>query len=426
MRTIPSFLSAAVLLLLASSCDRVADEKRLEVEPTFNGLFIRKNSELPLQDEQSWPSALLTDCRPSGPDDRPTVCIRRTTDDLVDRGAPLTADIHWSGAPPNGYLIVYLEHDAASTERYLGATGPLMRRPIPAAGSGATTFRWNGREFPCAPTDVPILCPKQAEIGRYRLRVALYDRRPSELLAQPVVIAHALSSPFVVTGEPDLAPLARSMWWAAMNGGIRLGVDSSLALAGDINGSAVRVRERDGQLCGRIPANPPYVSTLEACVMKEALIGEAGLLRVPPEAIQVTGRLTVTKGSIDRPEAIRLAQSVADPPYRSRVRFHRQPTGDVGYDHREGDFMEWSRRNPWATTYLADSVGETVYRPDLGGSWMVVVHETMAGGSLPDAERFSDKVLVLVQADRRACVLETRPRRGADFILDPRTARPRC
>jgi hypothetical protein len=50
----------------------------------------------------------------------------------------------------------------------------------------------------------------------------------------------------------------------------------------------------------------------------------------------------------------------------------------------------------------------------------------MAGGSLPDDERFADKVLVLVGADRRACVIGTVPYQGGSFPRDPATAPLRC
>jgi hypothetical protein len=57
---------------------------------------------------------------------------------------------------------------------------------------------------------------------------------------------------------------------------------------------------------------------------------------------------------------------------------------------------------------------------------VVVVHEIMAGGNVPDAERFADKVMVFVGADRRACVIETVSYKGASFSRDPATAPLRC
>ena len=239
-----------------------------------------------------------------------------------------------------------------------------------------------------------------------------------------------MSRPFVVTGTPDLAPFARAMWWAALNERMRTGeIDHSGALAGDIDGSAVRVTERPGGLlCGRVPANLPYVGTLEACAPKARLIGDAGLLWVRPEEFQVTGHLTVADGALTFREAAVLAQGVAEVPYRPRVAFLRQPLpAEAGYDHqRDGDFQEWSRRNPRATTYLSNSVGQSVHRPDLGGVWLIVLNETMAGGTLPDEQRFADKVLVLVGPDRRACVLETVRHSGGEFRTDLRTAKPGC
>jgi hypothetical protein len=132
----------------------------------------------------------------------------------------------------------------------------------------------------------------------------------------------------------------------------------------------------------------------------------------------------VQHGSLSRAAAIKLAQQAADPPYRSRVAFYRQPRPqEAGYNAgTDGDFQIWSRTHPRATTYLSDSVSETIFRRDLGGSWVIVVNEIMAGGNLPEAERFADKVLVLVQSNGVACVIETIPYRGKSFAADPATA----
>jgi len=50
----------------------------------------------------------------------------------------------------------------------------------------------------------------------------------------------------------------------------------------------------------------------------------------------------------------------------------------------------------------------------------------MAGGSLPDSQRFADKVLVFVGPDGKACALETRKYRGAPFTQDPKTVKFSC
>ena len=161
---------------------------------------------------------------------------------------------------------------------------------------------------------------------------------------------------------------------------------------------------------------------------KAKLIGDAGLLQIAKEDVTVTGQVRLAAGAIGRKEAIQLAQAVADKPYLSRVAFHRQPEPrEAGYvSSRDGDFYAWSRKNPHATTHLADSVSETVYRPDLGGGWAIVVNEIMAGGSVPDGERFADKVLVFVTPDRRACVIETAPYKGVALKHDPASAVLRC
>ena len=86
------------------------------------------------------------------------------------------------------------------------------------------------------------------------------------------------------------------------------------------------------------------------------------------------------------------------------------------------DERAWDLAHPHATTYLNDEPADTVYRPDLGGGWAVVLNEIMAGGTLPGPQRFADKVLVFVTAGGNACVIETRNYKGDDFSRDPKTA----
>jgi len=206
-------------------------------------------------------------------------------------------------------------------------------------------------------------------------------------------------------------------------------IDASSALAGDIDGMGTMLFQRGSdRLCARSPGNPPYESSLEACVAKDAVIGEAGLLDIDPERAEVTGRVRVRSGSLSRAAAIKLAQEAADPPYRARVAFHRQPREEeTGYSReKHGDYYLWSRKHPFATTYLSDSVSKTVFRPDLGGAWVIVVDEIMAGGSVADEQRFADKVLVLVRPDATACVIETRRYRGEQFSVDPDLAAFSC
>jgi hypothetical protein len=379
-----------------------------------------------------WSGSLRSSCdngKLSGT--RSKVCVIGTDRRTYRKGEAVAARIAWSHVPAGSAIMVYLERDDPRRDLpYLGPVGALSLSPFPASGAGESRFVWNGRQFPCAPTDLPMLCANPAEIGRYRLRAVLYDSTQLSVVGwpdptPPKVLAHSASRPFLVDGMPDLKPIARSLWWAALNTAMNARqIDASSALAGDMNGSGLMVLQRGhDRLCAQVPGSPPYESSLEACLLKSAAIGEAGLLAIKPEDAQVTGSVGVRAGSLSRDVAVQLAQKAADPPYRRRVAFHRQPQpGEAGYSHqKDGDFYAWSRAHPFATTYLSDSVSETIFRPDLGGSWIIVVNEIMAGGSLDDSERFADKVLVLVRSDRVACVIETKPYRGEQFAADPAT-----
>ncbi|HEY5721219.1 MAG TPA: hypothetical protein VIT45_02760 [Allosphingosinicella sp.] len=423
MRSLPLFL-----YLLLASCGAPASGS----EPRFDQDFAPSgNGKAPSGD---WPADRAISCDPP-PKSGPSICIGPADKSAYRKGDPVAARLSWRNVPAGASVIVYLERDAPPREpRYLGPVGALVLHPLPADGDGDREFRWNGREFPCAPTDFPMLCPQPAEIGRYRLRAVLYDRRAIAIVGwpspeKPVVLAHSASAPFQVTGKPDLQPIARALWWGAVNKLMKDGeLPTSGIMSSDTNGTGLDLYEARGLLCAAIAAKPPYRSDVVACVPKAKVQGEAGLVPVEPDDVAVTGHVSVMSGRMSRDDAILLARKVADAPYRSKVRFHRQPSmEEAGYDGaRDGDFQEWSRRNPNATTYLSDSIGETVYRPDLGGAWVVIVNEIMAGGSVPDSERFAEKVMVLVQPDRRACVIETIPYKGASFGRDPATAALRC
>jgi len=424
MRSLPFFLS----LLILASCGAPASGS----EPGFDQDFTPSGDGNAASGD--WPADRATSCD-SPPASGPSICVGPVDKTAYRKGDPVSARLSWRKVPADASVIVYLERDAPPGEpRYLGPVGALVLNPIPAEGDGRLDFRWNGREFPCAPADAPMLCPQPAEIGRYRLRAVLYDRRSIAIVGwpsreQPVVLAHSASAPFRVTGKPDLQPIARSLWWGAVNKLMKDGeLPTSGIMASDTNGTGLEIHEARGMLCANVAARPPYRSNVVACVPKSKVQGEAGLLPVEPEDVSVSGHVTVMSGAMSRDEAVVLARKVADVPYRAKVRFDSQPSpAEAGYDSaRDGDFYEWSRRNPNATTYLSDSLGETVYRADLGGAWVIVVHEIMAGGSVPEAQRFADKVMVLVQADRRACAIETIPYKGASFSRDPATAPLRC
>ncbi len=407
--------------------------------PKFSGAFQANNQmdSASVAEPFGWAESLRSNCDDDKlPGTRTQVCVIDTDKRTYRKGEAVAAKISWSHVPAGSAVMVYLERDDPRRDLpYLGLVGALSLSPFPASGAGERRFVWNGRQFPCAPGDAPMLCANPAEIGRYRLRAVLYDSTQLSVVGwpdptPPKVLAHNASRPFLVDGMPDLKPIARSLWWAAMKTAMNARqIDASSALAGDMNGSGLMVHQRGrDRLCAQIPGSPPYESSLEACVLKSAVVGEAGLLAIKPEEAQVTGSVGVRAGSLSREAAVQLAQKAADPPYRRRVAFHRQPQPEeAGYNHqKDGDFYAWSRAHPFATTYLSDSASETIFRPDLGGSWIIVVNEIMAGGSLQDSERFADKVLVLVRPDRVACVIETKPYRGEQFAADPATGAFSC
>ena len=141
-----------------------------ETEPTFDERFVRNASDEDRSDGQKWQTALRTDCGDAVPPGRPALCMQRSGGDSYRRGEAIAAEISWRDVPSKAWLIVYLERDAPEEVNYLGATGALG--PLQeVSGSGSMTFRWNGHEFPCSSPP----CQREAEIGRYRLRVALYD-----------------------------------------------------------------------------------------------------------------------------------------------------------------------------------------------------------------------------------------------------------
>jgi len=239
-------------------------------------------------------------------------------------------------------------------------------------------------------------------------------------------LSEARSSSFLVEGTPDLRFVASALWDATFE---------RLAKAGELRSSAVLAPwntltvqpEGTGALCAQIPAEPPYRSSVKACAPRSAVFRPAGITIPEASEISIDGHVSVLEGELSREDAVAAAQAVADPPYLARVAFSKQPDpARAGYNYqRDGDFYDWSRKNPFATTYLANEPSLTAYRTDLR-AWVIVLDEIMAGGSLPESQRFADKVLVLVDRRGRACVLETVPYRGRAFSLDPKAAQLGC
>lgn len=372
---------------------------------------------------------------------RPAICVAAPARPAYARGEAMTTRIDWRGVPAGSSIVVYLVRDRSDgtqgTIRYLGATGPLTLNAIPISGDGSMAFAWNGHEFACAPADAPMLCQDTANIGRYRIGAIVYAREQVAIVGwpdphPPALLALSTSPPFVVRGTPELGEIKRSLWWAAMDQAMARHEIASSSILGDTDGRALQLYQRGNRLCAAIPATPPYRSTLEACVAKARIVGDAGLLPAQKADIAVTGEVTVATGALSRDRAVALAQDAADRPYIPRVAFRHQPTMEqAGYTPGSGgggsdDRQAWDDAHPAATTYLSNGARDAVYRPDLGGGWVVVVDEIMAGGRLPDGQRFADKVLVFVTAGGKACAIETRRYKGDDFSRDPATAGFSC
>jgi len=404
--------------------------------PEFDQSFVPRQA---AAQPRRWSGKVESTCpMPASPPRDPAICIAAPDKPVYARGDAIGARISWRNVPANSSFVLYLVRDQPDEEtasiRYLGPTGALVLRAIPVSGDGSMNFSWNGREFACAPADGPMLCQQTADVGRYRIAAMLYDRSAVTIVGwpdrdPPTVIALSTSPAFVVRGAPDLGEIARSLWWAAMDQAMaQHEIEASSILVGDMTGRGLKLYQRGARICAQIAANPPYRSTLEACAPKAVMLGDAGLMPIKKADIVVTGHVTVTAGALSRARAIVLAQAVANKPYRPRVAFDHQPSNEEsGYDYqRDGDYQVWSRAHPAATTYLGDSISEAIYRPDLGGGWVIVVNEIMAGGSLPDSQRFADKVLVFVSPDGKACALETRKYRGDPFAQDPKTVKFSC
>ncbi|HEX8192557.1 MAG TPA: hypothetical protein VF552_06615, partial [Allosphingosinicella sp.] len=276
----------ATLLAAACACSGGPAERR---PPAFDQSFRPRTP----TDGRSpdWPEALRSDCRwPPADPTRPVLCLGTPAAGAVQKGHPIAIDIEWRNAPPGSGLVVYLERDDPDREaRYFGFVGPLVLVPIETGENGRSRFEWNGRELPCAPTDAPRLCEGTAEIGRYRLRAALYDGARFSTVGRPApngpsLVVHDVSEPFVVQGAPDLRPIGRTLWWAALNHAMseRM-IRASSALAGDTNGSGVEVfAGPDGGFCAAIQARPPHRGSLKACLPLSSVVGEAGLLNAGP------------------------------------------------------------------------------------------------------------------------------------------------
>jgi hypothetical protein len=258
----------------------------------FDGMFRASNdikSEL-IRDRYSVdviPPQSVCD-RAAKPGSGPEICVGQTERRQYRKGEAISASVTWRNAPAGSSVIVFLERDDASPAiRYLGPVGTLILYPIPASDDGGIHFKWNGRKMPCAPADAPGLCDETAEVGRYRLRALLYDRKQIQIAglgpaSQAKLLAHHASPPFVVAGKPDLRAIASLLWMGAENT-----AEGPMPMH-DLK-SEIKVYERfGGRICAVFPGRPPLGGSIESCVLKSALIGDAGLLVFNPDQAWIT------------------------------------------------------------------------------------------------------------------------------------------
>lgn len=222
------------------------------------------------------------------PSSGPEICVGQTEKRQYHKGEAIGAPVTWRNVPAGSSVVISLERDDPNpATRYLEPVGALVMAPIPASDVGGVSFKWNGREKPCAPTDAPTLCNEMAEVGRYRLRALLYDREQIEIaglgpVSQAKLLAHHASPPFVVVGKPDLRAIASLLWMGAEN------TAEGPMPTHDLK-SEIKVYERfGGRICAVFPGRPPLGGSIESCVLKSALIGDAGLLVFNPDQAWIT------------------------------------------------------------------------------------------------------------------------------------------
>lgn len=226
--------------------------------------------------------------RAAKPGAGPEICVGQTEKRQYRKGETIGAPVTWRNVPAGSSVVISLERDDPSlATRYLGPVGTLVMAPIPASDVGGIRFKWNGREKPCTPADGPTLCNEKAEVGRYRLRAVLYDREQIQIVglspaSQAKLLAHHASLPFVVAGEPDPRAIASLLWMGTGNT-----VKAPMPMQ-DIE-SEIKVYERfGGRICAVFPGRPPFGGSIESCVLKSALIGDAGLVAFDPDQAWIT------------------------------------------------------------------------------------------------------------------------------------------
>ncbi len=324
-----------------------------------------------------------------------------------EQDKPINIKYQIANIPSGSGIVLILVRDVPASERwkYYGPTGPLMLRPEPISGAGEKSFKWNGKEVGCAPTDAPMWC-QGIEPGSYYITAKIYNRNDFSILGWPdnspkEIIAEDQTPSFTIEGEVNLKPLTDKLTASVEDfvkekfqfysfGGTQV---SSLYL------KAGKIFKQKDEYCIIFDLLPPFEGQIKAC---SPLYGGY-------DEITVSGTPSYAQGVLAYSEALKKAHEVADAPYLSRVKFDHQPTmEEAGYNwESSSSFTEWSQQNPDATTYLSSGVTNWAYRND--GYWVFILYETKAGGQATGPDRFAYNVLVRVDNKGNSCVVKTSP-----------------
>ena len=371
---------------------------------------------------RQWPREKQSGCAEfDRPGPHPAICIRRLGSKRYGKGEPVFADILWKNLPASAGLMVHLQHDteAAAWLDYLGPQGPMEMHARPLGRSGAMRFTWPGKGFPCAPSDVPIICNVPIEVGRYRLLAKIYPTAhvmgaygligPEGFRdLETAAMMHSTSPSFEVTGAPDLQHIKRTIYVAAVERHMGAGaglLTSSTYLIGDFGGERLDLRSRLGRYCARIGAKPPYRSTLDGCVLKRDVRDRIGLRReIGEPLVAFTGELALMDGAMPERRAVEIASAAARPRHARLMRGLR--LGEYGKS---------------SLPYISYNRADAAYRPDLGGLWYIELTALLAGGSEEVRRHYpalAERLLVRVEPSGAACVIALRPYSSEPFPYD--------
>lgn len=312
-------------------------------------------------------------------------------------------------------LTVRVARDVAETERpadFHGRVGAIaLARPI--LGDGRTDEQWDGLHLTCFPRDIGPLC-EGIEPGRYRIvaevwAVPAVPRRQRD--PQPAPLLTAYSSPFRLVGAPDRRDLLREMESRATQY-VEEALDSDRGGRLSSFFAPTRLFLTRAGLCARFRARPPVTGVITACLPAAAMT-DAGL-RWASGDILVSGLVTNHRTGLSREQAETLAFATADRLYNSRVPYPAVPgmkRHGLRYVRlRPGEAPpnptppQWNGR----PTYLQNGLDGWDYYPE-AGYWAFEIYELEAGGPESLTGRFAERLLVRVEDNGRACIVQRLP-----------------